>query len=71
MAPLLAGEPTAVVPFHGVHQAGITTGVQAQLHLASFDLTTTDRSAPAPPGSRSRRRTTLARLSATALPSSR
>ena len=28
------------VPFHGEHQAGITTPVQDRLHFASFDLTT-------------------------------
>ena len=33
------------VPFHGAHQAGITTAVQAHLHLASFDVTTDDRAA--------------------------
>jgi deferrochelatase/peroxidase EfeB len=34
-----------VVGFHGAHQAGITTAVQAHLHFASFDVTTTDRAA--------------------------
>ncbi|MFJ6212089.1 iron uptake transporter deferrochelatase/peroxidase subunit [Streptomyces sp. NPDC092296] len=28
----------AAVPFHGVHQAGITQGQQARVHLAGFDL---------------------------------
>lgn len=32
----------AVVPFHGVHQAGIATPVQDRLHFAAFDVTTTD-----------------------------
>ncbi len=39
----LAASP--VVPFHGEHQAGITTSVQGHLHFASFDVTTTDRAA--------------------------
>ncbi|MFO6453798.1 MULTISPECIES: iron uptake transporter deferrochelatase/peroxidase subunit [unclassified Aeromicrobium] len=30
-----------VVPFHGPHQAGITTPVQQHLYFASFDLTST------------------------------
>jgi deferrochelatase/peroxidase EfeB len=30
--------PDAGVPFHGRHQAGITTAVQDRLHFASFDL---------------------------------
>jgi len=34
-----------VVPFHGAHQAGITTSMQGHLHFASFDVTTTDRAA--------------------------
>ncbi|MBB4892719.1 deferrochelatase/peroxidase EfeB [Streptomyces olivoverticillatus] len=33
------------VPFHGAHQAGISTPVQDRLHFASFDVTTTDRAA--------------------------
>ncbi|MBC7373887.1 MAG: Dyp-type peroxidase, partial [Frankiales bacterium] len=41
--PSLAG--ATLVPFHGPHQAGITTAVQGHLHVASFDVTTTDRSA--------------------------
>jgi deferrochelatase/peroxidase EfeB len=32
-----------VVPFHGRHQAGIATAVQANLHFASFDVIATDR----------------------------
>ncbi len=32
------------VPFHGIHQAGITTPAQDRLHFAAFDLTTTRRS---------------------------
>jgi len=35
--------PTTVVPFHGEHQAGISTAVQSHLHLASFDVTAPDR----------------------------
>ncbi|MFG2328209.1 iron uptake transporter deferrochelatase/peroxidase subunit [Streptomyces sp. NPDC048604] len=31
------------VPFHGKHQAGITTAVQDRLHFAAFDVKTTDR----------------------------
>ncbi len=38
-------EPDDVVPFHGAHQAGITTAVQGHLHFAAFDVTTTDRAA--------------------------
>lgn len=30
-----------VVPFHGEHQAGITTAVQQHLYFASFDMTST------------------------------
>lgn len=43
--PLTAGarEDTGVVPFHGAHQAGVTTAVQGHLHLASFDVTAPDR----------------------------
>jgi deferrochelatase/peroxidase EfeB len=33
----------AAVPFHGLHQAGITTPAQDRLHFATFDLTTTRR----------------------------
>jgi deferrochelatase/peroxidase EfeB len=41
----LVGEPvaTSAVPFHGVHQAGITTPAQDRLHFAAFDVTTTRR----------------------------
>jgi deferrochelatase/peroxidase EfeB len=41
----LVAEPAAAgaVPFHGVHQAGITTPAQDRLHFATFDVTTTDR----------------------------
>jgi len=31
------------VPFHGAHQAGITTDIQDRLAFAAFDLTTTGR----------------------------
>lgn len=31
-------DPTAVVPFHGEHQAGIVTPAQDRLHFAAFDL---------------------------------
>jgi deferrochelatase/peroxidase EfeB len=34
---------SAAVPFHGVHQAGITTPVQDYLHFVSLDLTTSSR----------------------------
>lgn len=34
---------SAVVPFHGDHQAGITTAAQDRLHIAAFDLVTTSR----------------------------
>ncbi|HEY1154991.1 MAG TPA: Dyp-type peroxidase domain-containing protein, partial [Arthrobacter sp.] len=33
----------SVVPFHGVHQAGITTPAQDRLHMAAFDVTTDKR----------------------------
>ena len=36
-----------VVPFRGVHQAGITTPAQDRLHFVALDLTTTDRTAVA------------------------
>ncbi len=32
-----------VVPFHGEHQAGVATDVQANLHFAAFDVTATSR----------------------------
>ncbi|MDF0376252.1 iron uptake transporter deferrochelatase/peroxidase subunit [Streptomyces sp. KA12] len=41
----LAGDSGGAVPFHGVHQAGISTAVQDRLHFAAFDVKTTDRSA--------------------------
>jgi deferrochelatase/peroxidase EfeB len=31
------------VPFHGSHQAGITTAAQDRMHFVAFDVTTTDR----------------------------
>ncbi|MGW5670101.1 Dyp-type peroxidase domain-containing protein, partial [Micromonospora sp. NPDC003776] len=31
------------VPFHGEHQAGITTPAQDRLHFVAFDVITTDR----------------------------
>ncbi|WP_144627876.1 iron uptake transporter deferrochelatase/peroxidase subunit [Arthrobacter woluwensis] len=34
---------SAVVPFHGEHQAGIVTPVQDRLHIAAFDVTATTR----------------------------
>jgi deferrochelatase/peroxidase EfeB len=34
---------TGAVPFHGEHQAGITTPAQDRLHFVAFDVTTTDR----------------------------
>lgn len=36
---------SAVVPFHGERQAGITTPAQDRLHMAAFDVTTEDRAA--------------------------
>lgn len=33
----------ATVPFRGQHQAGITTAMQDHLHIAAFDVKTTDR----------------------------
>jgi deferrochelatase/peroxidase EfeB len=38
-----ASAATASVPFHGVHQAGITTPAQERLHFAAFDVTATRR----------------------------
>ncbi|MGX1884692.1 iron uptake transporter deferrochelatase/peroxidase subunit [Streptomyces sp. NPDC055287] len=38
-----AASAGAAVPFHGVHQAGISTDVQDRLHFAAFDVTTEDR----------------------------
>jgi deferrochelatase/peroxidase EfeB len=41
-------DPAArVVPFRGVHQAGITTPAQDRLHFVALDLTSTDRAAVA------------------------
>ncbi|GAA4863727.1 iron uptake transporter deferrochelatase/peroxidase subunit [Actinomycetospora straminea] len=54
VAGFAAGESTSdapadpgggVVPFRGVHQAGITTPAQDRLHFVALDLTTTDRAA--------------------------
>ncbi|WP_425954704.1 iron uptake transporter deferrochelatase/peroxidase subunit [Xylanimonas sp. McL0601] len=42
-APAAPVSDQQVVPFHGTHQAGITTRAQDRLHLATFDLTTTSR----------------------------
>ncbi|MCI2422732.1 iron uptake transporter deferrochelatase/peroxidase subunit [Saccharopolyspora sp. K220] len=36
-------EAAATVPFHGAHQAGITTPAQDRMHFVAFDVTTTDR----------------------------
>ena len=38
-----ASQESGVVPFHGIHQAGITTPVQSRLLFASFDVLTDDR----------------------------
>ncbi|SER83072.1 iron uptake transporter deferrochelatase/peroxidase subunit [Streptomyces qinglanensis] len=40
-----AGSASAgqAVPFHGAHQAGISTAVPDRLHFAAFDVTTEDR----------------------------
>ncbi len=38
--PASAGQ---AVPFHGAHQAGISTAVPDRLHFAAFDVTTEDR----------------------------
>jgi deferrochelatase/peroxidase EfeB len=38
-----AGDPGRAVPFHGVHQAGITTVRQDQAAFVSFDLTAANR----------------------------
>ncbi|HSK59958.1 MAG TPA: iron uptake transporter deferrochelatase/peroxidase subunit [Actinomycetospora sp.] len=41
-------DPAArVVPFRGVHQAGLATPAQDRLHFVALDLTTTDRAAVA------------------------
>ena len=38
-----AHDPSAPVPFHGAHQAGITTPAQDRLHFVGLDVTTDDR----------------------------
>jgi deferrochelatase/peroxidase EfeB len=38
-------ESDGTVPFHGEHQAGISTPAQDRLHFAAFDLETEDRAA--------------------------
>lgn len=38
-----AGSAGAAVPFHGAHQAGITTAVPDRLHFAAFDVTAKGR----------------------------
>ncbi len=48
-APLPASNPTVVsgldaaVPFHGAHQAGITTPAQDRMHFVALDVVTRDR----------------------------
>ncbi|PKW15735.1 iron uptake transporter deferrochelatase/peroxidase subunit [Saccharopolyspora spinosa] len=37
------GDEAPTVPFHGPHQAGITTPAQDRMHFVAFDVTTTDR----------------------------
>ncbi|WP_051571404.1 iron uptake transporter deferrochelatase/peroxidase subunit [Cryptosporangium arvum] len=37
------GDAAGSVPFHGTHQAGITTPAQDRLHFVSFDVTTENR----------------------------
>lgn len=41
--PAAASSAAGAVPFHGAHQAGITTPAQDRLHFASFDVTTSER----------------------------
>ena len=36
-------DPAAPVPFHGAHQAGITTPAQDRMHFVALDVTTDDR----------------------------
>jgi deferrochelatase/peroxidase EfeB len=37
------GDPAGAVPFHGEHQAGITTAAQDRLHFVAFDVVTKRR----------------------------
>ncbi|WP_285188156.1 iron uptake transporter deferrochelatase/peroxidase subunit [Rhodococcus sp. MEB041] len=41
--PVVADAAEAVVPFRGVHQAGIVTPAQDRMHFVTFDVTTTSR----------------------------
>ncbi|MEO7942102.1 MAG: Dyp-type peroxidase domain-containing protein, partial [Marmoricola sp.] len=41
--PPSSGVDQATYPFHGQHQAGITTPAQDRLHFAAFDVTTESR----------------------------
>ena len=41
--PTRRGVDQATYPFHGAHQAGITTPAQDRLHFAAFDVTTDSR----------------------------
>ncbi len=41
--PRKPAESMGVVPFHGAHQAGITTAAQDRLHFVAFDVITNDR----------------------------
>jgi deferrochelatase/peroxidase EfeB len=43
VTPADAGADSQVVPFHGAHQAGITTLAQERLYFAAFDITTDSR----------------------------
>jgi len=42
-SPAAANTAADAVPFHGAHQAGITTPAQDRLHFVSFDVTTSKR----------------------------
>ncbi|MFF3854182.1 iron uptake transporter deferrochelatase/peroxidase subunit [Micromonospora sp. NPDC002575] len=42
-APAGQGAASGAVPFHGEHQAGITTPAQDRLHFVAFDVVTRDR----------------------------
>ncbi len=42
-APSGGPDLAAQVPFHGAHQAGITTPAQDRMHFVALDVTTTDR----------------------------